>query len=100
VKTALTVFAIGVTCLALTASALAGGSLLSSYGGQGTTPQVKVSTAAQNSAAAKPAAAKPAATKPSGGTLPFTGMDVGFVLAAGAVLLGAGLALRRGARKT
>jgi hypothetical protein len=95
VKTALTVFAIGVTCLVLTASALAGGSLLSSYGGQGTAPQVKVSTAAQNSAAAKPAA-----TKPSGGTLPFTGMDVGFVLAAGAVLLGAGLALRRGARKT
>ena len=94
-KTALTVFAIGVTCLVLTASALAGGSLLSSYGGQGTTPQVKVSTATQNSAAAKPAA-----TKPSGGTLPFTGMDVGFVLAAGAVLLGAGLALRRGARKT
>jgi hypothetical protein len=95
VKTALTVFAIGVTCLVLTASALAGGSLPSSYGGQGTAPQVKVSTAAQNTAAAKPAA-----TKPSGGTLPFTGMDVGFVLAAGAVLLGAGLALRRGARKT
>lgn len=95
-KTALTVFAIGVTCLVLTASALAGGSLLSSYGGQGTAPQVKVSVAgAQNSAVAKPAA-----TKPSGGTLPFTGMDVGFVVGAGAVLLGAGLALRRGARKT
>jgi hypothetical protein len=91
VKTALAVCAIGIACLVLTASALAGGSLVSSYGGQGTAPQVKVAAAS---------AQKSAAAKPSSGTLPFTGMDVGFVVAAGAVLLGAGLALRRGARKT
>ena len=86
-KTATAVLAIGATWLVLAASAFAAeGSLVSGSGGQAAKPQVKVSgAAAQKSASAK-------------GTLPFTGLDVGFVVVGGAVLLGTGLALRRGAR--
>ena len=88
-KTATAVLAVGATCLVLAASALAGGSLVANYGGKAAAPQVKVSAAgAQKSASAS-------APK---GTLPFTGLDVGFVVAGGAVLLAAGVALRRGAR--
>ena len=83
--------AVVTTWLVLAATALAGGSLVSSYGGQASEPQVKVSAAgAQKSASAS-------APK---GTLPFTGLDVGFVVAGGAVLLAAGVALRRGARSS
>jgi hypothetical protein len=89
VKTAMAVLAIGVTCLVLAASALAEGSLVTSYGGKAAAPQVKVSAAAAQKSAS--------ATAPKG-TLPFTGLDVGFVVAGGIVLLAAGAALRRGAR--
>ena len=88
-KKALALLATGLTSLVLVASALAGGSLVATYGGNATAPQVKVSSAQGQ---------KSATAKASSGTLPFTGMDVGIVVAGGALLLAAGFALRRGAR--
>jgi hypothetical protein len=39
-------------------------------------------------------------TATSAGTLPFTGLDVGLLVVGGAVLLGAGLVVRRFSRET
>lgn len=71
-------------------SALAGGSLVAGYGGEATTPQVITVSAV--------APIKAQGTTPTKGSLPFTGMDVGFILAGGMVLLLSGAALRRGAK--
>lgn len=83
--------AAALVALVLAGSALAGGSLVTSYGGQAQQALVKTSSATK-SAKAKPAQAK------ASGTLPFTGVDVGVILAGGAVLVLTGLALRRTAR--
>jgi hypothetical protein len=91
VKKGLAIVAAAVVALVLAGSALAGGSLVSSYGGQAQQALVKTSTATK-SAQAKPAQVKASAT------LPFTGVDVGVILAGGAVLVLTGLALRRTAR--
>jgi hypothetical protein len=45
-------------------------------------------------------ATKATVQQPASSQLPFTGLDVGFVLAAGAVLLAAGFGIRRVTRPT
>jgi hypothetical protein len=98
VKKGIAFVAAALVALVLAGSALAGGSLVSSYGGQAQQAIVKTSSATK-AAQAKPAAqVKPAQAKASG-ALPFTGTDIGVILASGAVLVLSGLALRRGARQ-
>jgi hypothetical protein len=98
VKKGIAFVAAALVALVLAGSALAGGSLVSSYGGQAQQAIVKTSSATK-AAQAKPAAqVKPAQAKASG-ALPFTGVDVGVILAFGAVLVLSGLALRRSARQ-
>jgi hypothetical protein len=95
VKKRFTFVVAALVALVLAGSALAGGSLVTSYGGQAQKSLVRASTAQ-----AKPAQAqvKPAQAKASG-ALPFTGADIGVILASGAVLVLSGLALRRSARQ-
>jgi len=50
------------------------------------------------SGAAPVAAVTPATSASSGGSLPFTGLDLGLVIGAAVLLLGLGFALRRGTR--
>jgi hypothetical protein len=88
VKKRLTFVVAALVALVLAGSALAGGSLVTSYGGQAQKSLVRASTAQ-----AKPAQAK------ASGALPFTGADIGVILASGAVLVLSGLALRRSARQ-
>jgi hypothetical protein len=45
--------------------------------------------------AGQPASAQVAGTDQAGGSLPFTGLDVGIVAGAGLLLLGTGLVLRK-----
>jgi hypothetical protein len=99
------------------------GTMLSGYGGASSTPNVVValppapspsqapavptvksptSTPATVAPARKPTVAGVSAAQPQpeqAGALPFTGLDVGFVLGAGLLLLGMGIALRRAARR-
>ena len=71
--------------LVLVPSALAaGGSAGKGYGGEGGNVQQQVS----------------AGTAAEKAGLPFTGLDLGLLVAGGAVLVGAGAALRRAARRT
>jgi hypothetical protein len=101
VKKGFAFVAAALVTLVLAGSALAGGSLVSSYGGQAQQALVKTSSAtksAQAKQAPKQSQAKPAQAKASG-TLPFTGTDVGMMLAAGGVLVLTGLVLRRTARQ-
>ena len=76
--------------LALPASALAVTSSEDAYGGK---------AAEQQQAAEQQSSDKPdnSAKKADTGSLPFTGFQVGFALAAGAALLGTGLVVRRAA---
>jgi hypothetical protein len=75
--------------LALPAAAVAGGECSGPAGDQYCPPTEQILTGS----GAGPSDAPPNG-EPSGG-LPFTGLDLGLVVAAGAGLLGAGLALRR-----
>jgi hypothetical protein len=61
-----------------------------------------VGTQANKPPTTPPPAATPAveSTTVSQGTLPFTGLDLGFLAAAGVLLLGMGVSLRRITRKT
>jgi hypothetical protein len=79
-----------VVMLALAGTALAKGpgSLVSGYGGNAAEANTKV----KGTAVARSAPAK--------GTLPFTGFDIGIVVAGGVALLLVGATLRRTARKT
>jgi hypothetical protein len=99
VKKRFTFVVAALVALVLAGSALAGGSLVTSYGGQAQKTLVKASSAT-NKAQAKPAQSqvKPAQAKASG-ALPFTGADIGVILASGAILVLSGLALRRSARQ-
>jgi hypothetical protein len=63
--------------------------------------QVENNTPKQNSVpAAEASTPKATVQQPASSQLPFTGLDVGFVLAAGAVLLAAGFGIRRVTRPT
>jgi hypothetical protein len=79
------VLAVVLASLVLVPSALAaGGSAGKGYGGEGGNVQTQVS----------------AGTAAKSGGLPFTGLDLGLLVAGGAVLVVAGAALRRAARRT
>lgn len=87
-------------------SAVAGSATSSGYAGPAGNSQVDVGTPTSASGTAgvtaKPAsdstgpAASQSTSPASSGSLPFTGLDLGLVVGAGAVLLALGLALRRG----
>lgn len=85
--------------MAVAAPAFAGGSsVLSGHTAQPPAAQtLKPKTKSTTGEVA--GAASPKTTK-SPGTLPFTGLDLGFAGLAGAALVGAGFALRRAGRST
>ena len=86
---------IGVALVALLVAvpfaAAAGGSssIVNGYGNQSVAPSIQV----------KDKSASLGSTSPSTGTLPFTGTDLGVFAAAGVVLLGVGIGLRRLGRR-
>jgi hypothetical protein len=93
-----------VTVLAavLAASAIAGGNLSSQtvYANAGTKVQAAVATkhtAGPSATASTATASTPAAS--SAGTLPFTGLDLSFIVGAGVVLVLLGWGLRHVTRK-
>lgn len=65
-------------------------SVLSGYGGSGAKPVVVVK--------GETTSGQPPASAAAGGTLPFTGSDLGVMVAAGVALAGLGLGMRRLAR--
>ena len=79
--------------LALTPVALGGdnGATKSVYGGEGQPTQGDLGPPPVTASGGAP-------TPGSGGTLPFTGLDLGLVTLAGIVLIGTGLSLRRMSR--
>lgn len=83
--------------LALVPVALAADATTSVYGGQATNTQKTVGgvTVVKSKTATTP---KP--TTATTGSLPFTGMNVGFIAIAGIVLAGVGYSLRRLGRDT
>ena len=94
------VAAVVVAMLALAGSALAAkgnGSLVAVYGGTAGQSNTQVKSAPTHVAAPAHVAAAATSTK---ATLPFTGMDLGVVVAGGLVFVLLGLALRRTARRT
>jgi hypothetical protein len=86
--------AIGVAIVVLVAVPVAlaadSSTALDGYGSSAANPVVQV----KGSTASSPAATTAAGTS-SGGTLPFTGLDLAVVLVAGTVLVGLGFGLRR-----
>jgi hypothetical protein len=79
--------AVLVAALAVTAGALAGsGSLVSGYGG---TKAANITVKPQHSS-----------NSTSGGTLPFTGVDLGLAVGGAMALILVGTGLRRSARKS
>ena len=93
----LSIILASVASLAFAAPAFADDAMLSGYAGKGGQVQAEVvshgtSGNSGNNAAAPTAAA---ATQASGNSLPFTGLDVMWILAAGIGLAGLGLVTRR-----
>ena len=87
------------TLLAVPGIALASNSTSQQYGSnvqsvQNTTAS-RTPSSSPSSSAVSPASAAQATATTAAGTLPFTGLDIGFVAAGGIVLLGAGLLVRR-----
>jgi hypothetical protein len=89
--------------VATVAPPLAQGSETSGYGQKAPTPKTEPKKGAEPAkatttpkAATSPAASTPAATaaSPKASTLPFTGLNLTWVLSAGLLLLAAGLAIR------
>jgi hypothetical protein len=80
-------------------SALAAGnsSAKAAYGKKGSSVQAVLSAKTTKVAPKKKVVAKHVVAKAA--TLPFTGLDLGFVAGAGVVLLGMGFSLRRVTRK-
>ena len=78
--------------LVLAPAALAAGSAGAGYGGGGGTVQQEVGQQAGQSQGTL-------ATTGSKGSLPFTGLDLGLLVAGGAVLLVVGASIRRASRR-
>jgi hypothetical protein len=76
-----------IAVLALSGVAVAADPAATAYGGLANQQQGAVQGAADTQAT-------------SGGSLPFTGFEVGVALVAGLALLGTGMAVRRGARRS
>jgi hypothetical protein len=74
--------------LAVTGAALAGGTIVSGYGGRGGTPVGKVT----------PPVHTPAGTSQSTGTLPFTGLDLTVFVGLALLLIALGVVLVRSSR--
>jgi hypothetical protein len=77
--------------LAFAASALAGSSLTSTYGGKAAGVQATVKGAVTKTT-------RPAVKGSTAGTLPFTGLDLTLIVVGGIVLLVAGAGMRRAGR--
>jgi hypothetical protein len=84
-----------IAALVLSSVAVAGGSLVTSYGGQAQQALVKTTTASKAKAAK--ASSGTSGAKASG-TLPFTGLDLGLLFVGGTALVLTGAGLRRSAR--
>ena len=83
-----------IAALLLSSVAVAGGgSLVTSYGGQGQQALVKTSTASKGTKASSGTSGAKAS-----GTLPFTGLDLGLLFVGGTALVLTGAGLRRSAR--
>lgn len=83
-----------IAALVLSSVAVAGGSLVTSYGGQGQQALVKTTTASKGKAKASSGTSGAKAS----GTLPFTGLDLGLLFVGGTTLVLTGAGLRRSAR--
>lgn len=100
-RTTIAIIAVVLTAVfASTALAAGNSSSKSAYGSKGSKVQAVL---AAKTTVKKPAKVKHAIPKKvvvkSAATLPFTGLDLGFIAGAGVVLVGMGLSLRRVTRK-
>ena len=96
-RTAMVVAALAAALIVVQAS-FAGSSLIAGYGGESGS-QTQVKAASTKPASATKTSVKTAYKPPTtAGSLPFTGSDLGLVLAVGAGLVGLGLVIRRSAR--
>lgn len=84
--------AIAAICLILPAASLAQSSSVGGYGGNGGEVQSALNGGADGGSADSGASAE-------AGSLPFTGLDLGWMLGGGIVLVGAGIAMGRAASR-